>query len=236
MKILFLAFLTLCSLFATNLSLQKTTIFDLQKDTAKIDIPNLTIGQSGVIVKTIENDSIIIAQAFVVAADTMQSTIRFTDKQILPQDAIPTSSKKPAQGDEFILNHLYNTSLLIVPNTKAKEIVQSLYPKQNFLDEDFFATHLKLIYTPIPNKKDFLNFAQKQQIGTLFIVVQNQLYILDAATFKLLDTIAIDNDDQSENIPFLTKITEIEKGFWDFGDNKIDNYTQYYSKLLEIKK
>jgi len=235
MKIILLLFLAINVLFANSLQIQTTQIVETSKKVAKIKIPNLKIGQSGVIVKNIGENSIIISQASIVKSTQDYSIIQFSDKEILLQDAIPTSNAKPQNGDDFILNHLYNTSLLIVPNLKAKTIVKELYPNQNFLNEDFFASHLKLIHTPLPKKETISNFAQSQQIGTIFIVVKNTLYILDSLTFKIIDTISIENNDNKTSVPFFTKIESIKQGFWDFGAEKIKNYNTYYLKLLEKK-
>lgn len=236
MKLIFLIFITLNFIFATtDLETQKLKISEVTQTTAKIKKTNLIVGQSGIVVKNINNHNIILTHAIITASNKNDSTIEFTDTVLLKQDAIPTSNFKASVGDTFILNHLYNTTLLIVPNAKAKTIVQNLYPNQNFLNEDFFASHLKLLKTPLPTKEIFTNFGQNQQIGTLFFVVENSLYILDALTFKVIDTIAITNDDTSVNVPFLTKIEQIEQGFFDFGDEEIKDYNKYYLKLLEIK-
>lgn len=237
MKIIFLFFTTLSFIFANiNLDIQNTPLFDVTSNDAKIKIPDLSIGQSGIVVKKIDTNSIILTQAVVIASDQSDSTIEFINTPILPQDAIPTSNLTPQNNDTFILNHLYNTSLMIVPNLKAKTLIQKLYPNQNFLNEDFFASHLKVENIPLPQKDDISNFAQSKQIGTIFLMVENNLYILDSLTFKIIDTVRITNDDLTTNSPFFTKIENIEQGFWDFGDEKIENYNEYYLKLLEIKQ
>jgi len=237
MKIIFFLSLALNFLFATvNLQTQTTKIFDVTQNSATINIPNLSIGQSGVVVTDIDENSIILAQAIITETSNSNSTIEFLDTKVLLQDAIPTTKLRPVDGDSFILNHLYNTSLLIVPNETAKQSVQELYKNQNFLSEDFFAAYLKLINKPVPTKETFLAFAQKQQIGTLFIVVQNNLFIVDSLSFKVLDTILIDNKDNSTNVPFLTKIDQIETGLWSFDEKNINNYDLHYLKMLEIIK
>lgn len=237
MKIIFLFFTTISFIFANiNLDIQNTPLFDVTENNAKIKIPDLSIGQSGIVIKNIDTNSIILTQAVVVQSDHSVSTIEFIDTPILPQDAIPTSNLTPQNNDTFILNHLYNTSLMIVPNLKAKTLIKKLYPNQNFLNEDFFASHLKVENTPLPQKEDISNFAQSKQIGTIFIMVSNNLYILDSITFKIIDTISITNDDLTTQSPFFTKIENIEKGFWNFGPDQIENYDEYYLKLLEIKQ
>ncbi len=228
MKIIFLLFITLNSIFAIE-------IFDVTPTTAKINITNLNTGHSGIIIKKIKNNTVIVTQAVIIKSNNKSSTLEFIDKDILPQKAIPTTKLIPENGDKFILNHLYKTSLLIVPNLKAKNNVKNLYPNQNFLNEDFFASHLKIIKQPIPEKETISKFAQSQQIGTIFIVIQNKLYILDSITFGIIDTVTLTYNDQSTNVPFLTKIKEIEQGIWDFSDEKIEDYNTYYLKLLETK-
>jgi len=228
MKIIFLLFITLNSIFAIE-------IFDVTPTTAKINITNLNLGHSGIIVKKTNNNTMIITQAVVIKSTNNNSTLEFVDKDIIVQNAIPTTQLIPENGDKFILSHLYKTSLLIVPNIKAKNNVKKLYPNQNFLNEDFFAAHLKILQQPIPDKETISNFAQAQQIGTIFIVVKNKLYILDSITFKIINTINLSYNDDSTNVPFLTKIQDIKAGTWDFSGEKIEDYNRYYLQLMETK-
>jgi len=228
MKIIFLVLVSINFLFSIE-------IFDVTKTTAKISITNLNNGHSGIIIKKIENNSIIVTQAVVIDSNNLNSTIKFIKKEIIPQDAIPTTTLIPQNGDQFILNHLYTTSLLIAPNLKAKNKILEIYPNQNFLNEDFFAAHLKIINSPLPTKKIITDFAQSQQIGTIFIVAENKLFILDSITFKIIDSLNINYNDNSTMVPFLTKIENIELGIWDFGDDTIEDYNKYYLKLVENK-
>jgi len=237
MKILFLILIAFNALFATtDLNIQKTTIFDISDETAKINIPNLTVGQSGIITKDIEENSIILTQASVINSDNNNSTISFSQMPLIIQEALPTSKREPQNGDTFILNHLYNTSLLLVPNNKAKNEVLNLFPFQNFLNEDFFASFLKLNNTPIPTQEDISSFALTHQMGTIFIVVQNNLYIVDSLSFKIIDTVEIRNEDTTTQVPFLTKIEKIETSMFDFGEEKIKDYNNYYLQLLKVIK
>jgi len=237
MKIIFLTIFSLNFLLAnTNLSINTTTIFDTNKKQAKINIANLAIGQSGIILHKNKTNKIIIAQASVISSNGNESTIKFSKKDILPQDAIPTSNLLPSNGDTFILNHLYSSSLLIVPNADSKQVVERKYTDQNFLNEDFFASYLKLNQQPIPKKEDFIDFCQTHQIGTIFMVIENKLHIVDSLSFKVIQTIPLTIESKETKVPFLTKIDEIESGFWDFEEENIEDYNEYYLQLLGIKK
>lgn len=228
MKIFFLLFINISLLFSIE-------IFDVTDKTAKINVTNLKIGHSGIVVKNIENNTLILTQATIIKSDNESSTIEFIEKDILPQDAIPTTNIKPSYGDKFILNHLYTTSLLIVPNENAKKQLLHLFPNQNFLNEDFFASHLKLINAPLPTKDIIKDFAQSQEIGTIFIVANKTLYLLDSVTFKIINTIPLTYNETEPIVPFLTKITDIKTSLWSFGNEKIENYNEYYLELMEQK-
>ncbi len=131
------------------------------------------------------------------------------------------------------MNHLYKASLLIVPNAAAKKVIYQNFPKQNFMSEDFFAFYLKVNNTPVPKKEDLIDFCNTHQIGTIFIVVKNKLYVIDSLSFKTIDEIYVDINDPSTELPFLTKINEIEKGFWDFGSSDIGSYNAFYLSLIK---
>ncbi|MEA3552952.1 MAG: plasminogen-binding N-terminal domain-containing protein [Campylobacterota bacterium] len=216
-----------------DLRSKQLEIYELSNSKAKIKLGNLKIGQSGVIVHNgSKEDSIIIAVAQVIDTNSNYSTIQIKKKSIVKQDAIPTSKHIASNGDTFILNHIYSSSLLIVPNSKAKALVVLNYPNQKFLSEDFFASYLKVISTPVLNKEDIMNFAQSQQIGTVFIVIKNTLYIKDSITFKTIDKVTLNINDSTTQVPFYSKIEKIEKGLLDFGADKIADYNLYYSSLV----
>lgn len=211
----------------------ETVIYDVNDTTAKIKLGNLRIGQSGVIVNDIQGNYTIIKQAIVTQTNEDFSIIEFVEDDILKQDALPKLKTTPQNSDLFILNHLYKQSLLIVPNQRAKRLVYENFTGQNFMSEDFFAFYLKANNTPVPNKRDIINFCNSQQIGTIFIVVKNKLYIIDSLSFKTIDEIYLDVNDSSTQLPFLTKINEIEKAFWDFGADNIGSYNDFYISLIK---
>jgi hypothetical protein len=218
-----------------DLKEQQALIKNVTVTTATINIPSLKIGQSGIVVHKDGNNSFIVGSGYVIKSSNKNATIQFTNVEILKQDALPTSKLKPQNDDIFILNHLYNTSLLIVPNFEAKKAVVSLYPKHIFLEEDFFASKLKIDNIPFPTKEDIWQFALDQQIGTIFVVAYNRLYILDAISMKVIDKVTLPILSSKEQVPFFTNITDIKKSFWNFfGDDKIKDYNSYYKKLLGL--
>jgi len=207
-------------------------IYDVTDKTAKVKVGNLKIGQSGVIVNDISGNYTILTQASVIKTAKDYSVIEFVESQLLKQDAIPTLKAKPTNSDLFILNHLYKSSLLIVPNLKAKKLIKKNFEKQNFLSEDFFASYLKINDNPVPSKSDIVEFCSMQEIGTIFIVIKNKLYIIDALSFKTIDEISVPINDFSTQLPFLTRISGIENGMFDFGASSIGSYNEFYLSLI----
>ncbi len=237
LKIVFLILLNLSFLFGEfDLETKRYNIEFSDKNSIKVNIGNLTIGQSGVVLNNyLKNDETIIATATVVKSMENSTILKIHYNDMFNQDAIPNSKLKVKKNDTLLINHLYKNSLLLVPNHTVKNIVKKLYKKQRFLSEDFFASYLKLNDNPIPKQKDMIKFCHEQQIGTIFITIENKLYILDANSFKLLDKITLNIKSNEINVPFFSKIKDIEVGFWNFGDKKIKNYNQYYKKLLGLK-
>ncbi|MEA2050062.1 MAG: plasminogen-binding N-terminal domain-containing protein [Campylobacterota bacterium] len=239
MKILLISLLALNIVFGQiNLSLEKSKIKVISDDTIEVDLKNLKKGQSGIVVhKYTKNENIILAHAVVETSNDNSTILKYKKDDIFNQSALPQTNISPKDGDMLILNHLYENSLLIAPNKISKDKVLEKYKKHIFLSEDFFASYLKLNDRPIPKKEDIIKFCKSQQIGTLFIVANNKLYILDSQTLGILDTVDIKIDETNNTmVPFFSKIEEIQRGFWDFGPEKIDNYNKYYTKLLELKK
>ena len=223
--------------FDFDTTTKEFTLNNINKNTAIINQENLKIGQSGIIIHKYSNkSSIVVATASVISSSKKSSKILIEKHNFLTQNAIPTTKLKPSNGDTFILNHLYSSSLLIAPNYETVQAIKAIYPKQNFFNPDIFASHLKITNKPIPTKGLLQNFCKEKDIGTIFIAVKNQFYILDVNSFKVLDTIKISVNDRKIQKPFYTKVLNIEKNFWDFGDSEVTDYNSFYTSLIDGTK
>lgn len=207
-----------------SFDIQYTKVFDVTNSEAKINIPNLKKGQSGIVVHTYEDGkSVIVNNAHVMSSNENYSVLKLSQFDDLEQDAIPTTNRKSANGDTFILNYLYDASLLIAPTAQSFSVVREKFKKNNFLHADIFATHLKLENEPLPSKETFIKFSKFQNIGTVFFVVNNQVYVVDAKTFSVLHSYPVLYSNNDEQLPFYTRVAEIDKAFWDIDfDGYID--------------
>ncbi|MFK2824046.1 plasminogen-binding N-terminal domain-containing protein [Arcobacter sp. YIC-80] len=233
-------------------------IENIKDNKTVIDIGNLIIGQSGVVIHLHDNDKrLIVANAKVISSDDTSSTIEFSSFDDIEQEALPTSKRGAQKGDILALNYLYTSSMLIAPNQEAFQIVRENFKYNNFLHSDIFATQLKINEEPFPSKKTIQEFAIKQNLRTIFIVLEDKVYVIDAKTFKTLTNYDISYASSKSELPFYTRIEKIEEAPLDFDFNfdlsifnflldeedkfeekkSYDNnsYENYYKNILGIK-
>ncbi|CAI8231642.1 MAG: plasminogen-binding N-terminal domain-containing protein [Sulfurovum sp.] len=185
-------------------------IDNLDNNKTTIKIPNLIVGQSGVVIhKYGNNKNIIVANAKVINSDVTSSTLEFSTFDGLKQDAIPTSNRKVQKGDTLALNYLYTNSLLITPSQDVFQAIRKKFSDFTFEHSDIFASYLKFNNTPKPTILDIQEYAKSKDLGTIFIVVDQKVNILDTRSLNLLDSYFITYDDTSTRMPFYTRVSGI---------------------------
>ena len=214
-------------------------VTDVKDNKTTIDVGNLIIGQSGVVIHIYDNDKrLIVANAEVIESNETTSVIKFSKFNDLMQDAIPTSNRNVEKNDILVLNYLYTASLLIAPNLDTFQTIRSNFKYNNFLHSDIFATKLKQDNMPYLTKKYIQKYAISQNIGTIFIVADQNIYVLDTKTLKILTSYKVPYDKNKTEMPFYTRVTDIETSNLDielFSDKQNLTYDQYYKKILGLK-
>lgn len=215
---------------------------NIENNQSKINVGNLVIGQTGIVVHIFDNDKkLIVANAKVINSDSNSSVVEYFKFNDLKQDAIPTTKRTVQKGDVLVLNYMYNSSLLITPTLESFQMVRDNFKLNNFIHSDIFAAKLKVDHNPYPTKEIIQNFAREQNLGTIFMVVENKVYIIDTKTFALLESYAISYENTQNMMPFYTRVEEIEDSifnlsFFDFfSGNKNLSYNDYYKKILGVK-
>ena len=194
-----------------------TKIQNVTNEEATINIGNLRIGQSAIIQHNYKNSkSMIVANAYVSESNSKSSTLKILPFLDLKQNALPTSNRKAVNEDTAIVNYLYDSSLIIAPSQDAFSATRAKFKDNNFLHSDIFGAKLKIEYEPLPSKKTIQEFAISQNIGTLFFVIKNKVYIVDTKTFALLETDTISyNFIEDAKMPFYTRVEKIEANSFD---------------------
>ncbi|MDY3201111.1 MAG: plasminogen-binding N-terminal domain-containing protein [Arcobacter sp.] len=214
-------------------------ITNLQDNKSTINIGNLIVGQTGIVVHIYDNDKRqIISNAKVISSNANSSVVEFFPFDDLLQEALPTSNRQVSINDVLVLNYMYNSSLLIAPSLDSFQAVRSNFKSNNFIHSDIFAAKLKVENKPFPTKEDIQNFAISQNLGTIFFVLDNKVFIVDTKTFTILATYAFAYENGEKQMPFYTRVEEIEGSIFDFSffsSNESLTYDEYYEKVLGLK-
>ena len=222
-----------------------TKIENIDDNKSTINIGNLIIGQTGIVVHIYDNDKrLIVSNAKVISSNSNSSIVEFFKFDDLKQDALPTTKRMVEKGDVLVLNYMYNSSLLITPTQDTFQAVRNNFKLNNFIHSDIFAAKLKINNKPFPTKEDFQEFAIEQNLGTIFFVLNNKVYILDTKTFTILDSYSVSYENSESKMPFYTRVEEIESSILDFSfsdllffnDKKELSYDEYYEEILGLKK
>lgn len=236
MKIIYTIFALTISLFAIEQTekISNIEILSQDKKEATINIGNLLIGQSGIVINTdIKNKIVILDYATVSASDKNSSKIKFLNQEIIEQNAIPKTKLLPKIGDSFIINHLYKNAIIIAPNYKSQQEIKKLYPNFTFINSDIFGGYLKINNTPVPSKEDITSFAHQNDLGIIFLVENNNINIIDAISFNVLEKSTLNIDDNTTMKPFYTNVEDIKNStFTFFKPENIGDYNTYYKTLL----
>ena len=217
-------------------------IDNIANNKSTINVGNLIVGQTGVVIHIFDNDKkLIVSNAKVISSNSSSSVVEFFKFEDLKQNAIPTSKREVVNNDMLILNYMYNSSLLITPTLDAFQTVRDNFKLNNFVHSDIFAARLKVDHNPYPTKEDIQNFAIEQNLGTIFMVIENRVYVIDTKTFTILANHSVSYEKSGLTMPFYTRIENIEEtifswSYFDFLSGKSSmNYNDYYKRILGIK-
>ena len=222
-----------------SFSAKGVKITNVKDNKTTIEIGNLIIGQSGIVIHIYDdNKRMIVANAQVIESNETSSVIKFSKFNDLKQNAIPTSKREVEKDDILVLNYLYTSSLLITPNLETFQAIRANFKYNNFLHSDIFATKLKMENMPYLTKEYIQEYAIEQNLGTIFIVTNQNLYVLDTKTFKILTKYRVNYDASKSEMPFYTRVEDIESSTFDielFSEKEKLSYDEYYTKLLGLK-
>jgi hypothetical protein len=224
-------------LFGFDIQTQKLVVSGSDDKFCDVYADNLKIGQSGIVLHHYSNENyVIIAQVEVVQSSENKAKLAIHYDDIIKQDALPSMKRKVQNGDIVILNHLYTNILIIAPNFEAFKQSSKNFEKGNVLHPDILGAYLKITNKPNPTQKDFQDFSKLQNIGIYGFVFNKKLHIVDAISFKILETINLEYDQKETAEPFYTNIEDIKSMIYDFKSSKITNYDEYYAKIINKKE
>ena len=198
----------------------------------KIPAMDLQVGDSGIISREINGNEFIIAEAQVAEITEGVAVVSVSEFSQMREKYLPKPKAQVAEGDKITFRILYDKALLIAPNQSAYQGIADNFKNIDFLHSDIFATFLAKEGENMPKIADFAKFCAKFDLGLVFVALQNRVEILNCASFKILDSKALNLADLSVNLPFFTRISnETIKEI--FNEKKFEPYFAYFENLIK---
>lgn len=199
-----------------------------------IKIEKINVGMSGFIVhKIADNHTTILKNAVIVSfdEDSKIATLKLSEYNIFGNSALPTARWHVEVGDTVLLAFGYTRGLLIAP---TEEIYYRIAKHSNvqWVHPDIFATNLSFSGHPTPLREDFTKISVSSSVGLVYIYLDNVVYSLDAKSFKILTTASVSLVQEKANLPFYTRISEIDSNWWGEGSNELEDYESHYYFLI----
>jgi len=229
-------FLLLILALGLSAGVVKATLIsvDNKNNLATISVDKIDIGVSGFVYHFITpKHSSILKNAVVIAFDkeTKIATLALTPYNGLKNNALPSGKWELAVGDEALLAFSYSRSMLITPSEEIYHfITQSV--KTEWIHPDLFATILSYRGHPTPLKEDFEAMRNAMSVGLLFIYLNQKIYMLDLKSFVILNVSDAPLVQDSIQLPFYSRVAEIEANWFGVGSDTLEDYESHYYELL----
>jgi len=194
-----------------------STITNVKGLNVKLD-RHIREGISGVVLCPYENEKIICAKAI-----SLGNYARLYTYENLKNDAFALPLVYPKKGNKIIFGKNYHRMMIIAPNQNIYLSLKNRFKHLSIIPIDVFAAFLD---DEVPTKEDFVEFANKMDIG-LYIFVLDKIYLVDANTLYVLN---------EEDSPF--NIKRFKKPFYSSYrfDIKKENMLNYYKNILKGTK
>ncbi len=207
---------------------------DKENETVSVRVDKIDVGISGFISHKIDsNHNSILKSVEVIAHDavTKIATLKLKEYVELKHNALPSGKWKIQEGDMVILAFAYDRALLIAP---SEEIYYRISKSVNiqWVHPDLFATILSFRGHPTPLKEDFTAMSIATSIGLVFIYLDKKVYTVDVKSFKILSISDAPLAQDSEKLPFYTRVQEIDANWWGEGSDELEDYAPHYYELL----
>jgi len=233
MRYILLVFIFASTLFGGVLKSKLLSVNEAKTE-ATIKIKNIDIGVNGFVYHSIEGEHNMILNNAVVTKydkDSKLATLELSEYTALRNNALPSGKWKVQVGDTAILAFGYTRGLLIAP---SEEIYYRItrHSKLQWIHPDIFATILSFNGHPTPLREDFTKLSIASSVGLIYIFLDKQLYTIDSKSFKILTVIKADLLQDETNLPFYTRVPEIDANWFGEGSDELEYYEPYYYKLL----
>jgi len=197
------------------------------------DIKGAQVGMYGLLIKHF-NEKHSIALSWVEITEIQEGSIRAITHPIhaLEQSALPSGNWVAKVGDEVILGYNYHRALLIAPNASVYKKVTTYHKARHWTHPDIFTTVLSSNGHPSPLKEDFIQTCRANNIGLVAFIFDKSILTIDCLSFKILQNKETALKTNEIQLPFYTRVVNIEEDWWGEGSSPLEEYAPYYVNLL----
>jgi len=213
----------------------ETPLLRVQDKQAIIHIKAIDVGVSGFIVHYFtEKHSAIIANAVVSSfnKEAQEATLTLSEYDGLRQNSLPNGKWTPQKGDIAVLAFAYERAFLIAPSETIYYDITSRIHTIDWVHPDSFAAFLSYIGHPTPLAEDIQEYCAIASLGLLYLYSDQTLFTIDCKSLTLLQITAAPMELKEQELPFYSRVENIEADWFGEGSNKLKNYDPYYMKLL----
>lgn len=233
MKYIFILLITALELFG---GLVKSPVIEINKDVTEVTIKvdKVDVGVSGFIVHEVAQGHATILKNAVVKSFDEKSKIaklEISEFKSLANSALPTGKWDIKVGDMAVLAFGYTRGVLIAPNEEIYYRITK-NSKLQWIHPDIFATVLSFNGHPTPQRSDFDEMSSNSSVGLVFIFLENRVFTLDAKSFKILNITDAKLEQKETNLPFYTRVPEIDAAWWGAGSSRLKEYEPHYYELM----
>ena len=231
--ILLFVFLTnyLFALINTPIHTQITSVHDEEVTASYVE--GAQVGMYGAIVHWFDKThSIALSWVEVKKIDGETITLSTAPILALEQSALPSGKWEPKAGDEVILGYNYQRGLLIAPNNSVYKKVTYFHKEREWIHPDVFAATLSRNGHPTPLREDFEETCRSYNIGVVAFMFDKSLITLDCQSFKVMENKSTSIKAEDPQLPFYTRVTNIEANWFGEGSDELEEYSPYYIELI----
>lgn len=233
MKKIFLFLIIALELFGAVIEVPITGVNDDATEVT-IKVEKIDVGVSGFIVHEISDGHKTILKNALVKSydkDSKMAKVEISDYAALSSSALPDGKWEVKVGDMAVLAFGYTRGLLIAPNEDIYYRVTK-NSKLQWVHPDIFATLLSFNGHPTPLRSDFEQMSVDSSVGLVFMFLENRVYTLDAKSFRILAITDAKLEQKETNLPFYTRVPEIDANWWGEGSDELEEYEPHYYELM----
>ena len=208
-----------------------STILSLDDTLGKIEHVELQKFKSGVIVRDLGENSVILGIAVYIGDDTIDIQ-KYTN---LSQDSFPKLTSKVEAGDKVVFDIYNSRAMIIAPNGKEYSDFEKNLEGKSFVHSDILASYINKEGTRVPKEKHFKKMCNGYSLGSIYFLIENKSYEVDCNSFHIVDERDIkETKIDDDMIPFYHRFEKLSKGLFNYEDD-ITDYATYYKELIGVK-